>query len=896
MMMYCTFSGNNATAMGGGIYNMYSSPTMENVTISGNTASVTGGGMMNFNSANPTLINVTISGNSSQAAGGIYDSSNSNPTLMNVTISTNLATINGGGLVNNNSHPVIRDSLIWGNTAMLGGDQIYDTGGSTPTVSDSIVQGGYAGGTNILTTDPHIGALGMYGGFLQTVPLLPGSSAIDTGNATYCTWGSDARGRVYLGACDIGAYESRGFTLEKTGGDNQINPINTAFPNPLSLTVTPNSAGEPVDGGVVTFTAPATGASTQPPTTPVTISGGAALLPITANGAPGPYLVIASANGATSVDFSLTNQIVPTLTVTNSPVTYTGAPQAAAVSPSVLGTVSNIRYDGSLTVPTDAGNYTVTADFTPIDAINYASLNAAAAGSFVIATADQAALTVTATPSTVVYGSTAALGVSGGSGTGGVSFSTGSSTGCSVSGSTLSVTDSSGTCSVTATGAGDSNYNPVTSAPLAIPLAPKALTIGGLIANAKPYDGVVAATLIGTPALGGVVSPDSVTLGGSPVAAFGTPGAGPAKPVTVTGFTIGGDVDNYTLTQPSGLKADINPRILTVSANDQTVMVGSPDPTFDYTVDGFVSPDDFSNAPTCAVVENPHTAVDVYTIACSAGDAGPNYDLHYVDAQFTVTGKPILKVTAPSFTFTYGDALPALTPQYDGFANQDGAGVLNTAPTCSAGDGPFTPVGSPYTVTCSGGADNHYAFDYVAGSLTVSAKPVTITPDAGQNKAAGVADPVFTYTHTPLVGADVLTGNLGRAAGEAMGAYAYTLGTLAAGGNYNLSLAPETFTITAPQDTTRVLLTSSREQLFFGESWTLTATVAAGSSTPTGTVTFKDGATILGTGDLADGSATLTLTSLSVGSHTITAEYNGIVSDAVVIGANQYLIFPLVFR
>jgi hypothetical protein len=52
-----------------------------------------------------------------------------------------------------------------------------------------------------------------------------------------------------------------------------------------------------------------------------------------------------------------------------------------------------------------------------------------------------------------------------------------------------------------------------------------------------------------------------------------------------------------------------------------------------------------------------------------------------------------------------------------------------------------------------------------------------------------------------------------------------------------------------------------------------TATVTGVS--PTGTVTFKDGATVLGTVALSGGVATLTTSSLTIGSHSITAEYGG---------------------
>src|SRR5438034_118002 len=64
----------------------------------------------------------------------------------------------------------------------------------------------------------------------------------------------------------------------------------------------------------------------------------------------------------------------------------------------------------------------------------------------------------------------------------------------------------------------------------------------------------------------------------------------------------------------------------------------------------------------------------------------------------------------------------------------------------------------------------------------------------------------------------------------------------------------------------------------FGQAVTLTATVspvAAGTSIPTGTVTFRDGATVLATVTLANGSASFVTSTLAVGSHSLTAAYSG---------------------
>ncbi len=88
---------------------------------------------------------------------------------------------------------------------------------------------------------------------------------------------------------------------------------------------------------------------------------------------------------------------------------------------------------------------------------------------------DQAALTVVATPSIVIFGGVSNLSTKlgeSGSGTGGLTFAvSGSGNGCSVTPEgILTVTNASLPCSVTATKAGDGTYNAATSAPLSVTL------------------------------------------------------------------------------------------------------------------------------------------------------------------------------------------------------------------------------------------------------------------------------------------------------------------------------------------------------------------------------------------------------------------------------------------
>ncbi len=138
----------------------------------------------------------------------------------------------------------------------------------------------------------------------------------------------------------------------------------------------------------------------------------------------------------------------PTLSVTNSPVTFNGNTQSATVVGSITGVVTNIKYDGSATLPTNAGTYAVTADFTPTDTVNYNSLSNASAGNFVI---NKANTTTVVTCANVTYtGLAQAPCTVSVTGAGGLSLTPSP---------TYSNNTNAGTASASYTYAGDSNYN-----------------------------------------------------------------------------------------------------------------------------------------------------------------------------------------------------------------------------------------------------------------------------------------------------------------------------------------------------------------------------------------------------------------------------------------------------
>ena len=85
--------------------------------------------------------------------------------------------------------------------------------------------------------------------------------------------------------------------------------------------------------------------------------------------------------------------------------------------------------------------------------------------------------------------------------------------------------------------------------------------------------------------------------------------------------------------------------------------------------------------------------------------------------------------------------------------------------------------------------------------------------------------------------------------------------------------------------TTTTTVVSSRNPSTFGQSVKFTVTVASATVTPTGTVTFSSGATVLATVTLAGGKASFTTTTLPRGTNTITATYNGTVNITGSAGA-----------
>lgn len=100
------------------------------------------------------------------------------------------------------------------------------------------------------------------------------------------------------------------------------------------------------------------------------------------------------------------------------------------------------------------------------------------------------------------------------------------------------------------------------------------LTVSGISASNKVYDGTTAATLTGT-AIVTALGSDVVTVGGTGVGAFADANVGTGKAVTVSGYTLGGAAaGNYTIVQPTGLTANITAAPASTTTTSTTTTSG----------------------------------------------------------------------------------------------------------------------------------------------------------------------------------------------------------------------------------------------------------------------------------------------------------------------------------
>ncbi len=302
-----------------------------------------------------------------------------------------------------------------------------------------------------------------------------------------------------------------------------------------------------------------------------------------------------------------------------------------------------------------------------------------------------------------------------------------------------------------------------------------------------------------------------------------------------------------------------------------------------------------------------------FTFTPAAGFSGP-FNFSYrvtnstgsADAAVTInTNQAPAFTSAAATTFTVGTA-SSFTPTASGYPASSinhTSGGLPSGLSFTANTGPLagTPAAGTvgthnlqFTATNGIGVPVLQAF-----VLTIQRATTTSTVTSSVNPAILGQSVTFTATVTsPATGAGTPTGNvsfydgvtlLGTVALNGSGQATYSTSALTLGahgitvqyaGDANfLASTSAVLTQNINQAATSTVVTSGLNPSVFGQSVTFTATVAVtapGTGTPTGTVTFRDGATVLGTGTLnAGGQATLSTAALTAGAHAINAVYAG---------------------
>ncbi|MBS1811756.1 MAG: Ig-like domain repeat protein [Acidobacteria bacterium] len=364
-------------------------------------------------------------------------------------------------------------------------------------------------------------------------------------------------------------------------------------------------------------------------------------------------------------------------------------------------------------------------------------------------------------------------------------------------------------------------------------------------------------------------------------------------PISVSGVSSA----NYTISFVSGTLT-INKALLTVTAENKSRTYGAANPTLTATITGFVN-GETSNVLTgeaaLSTTATSASAAGTYPITAAQGTlAASNYDFTFVNGTLTI-GKATLTITADNKSKVFGAALPELTYSYTGFLNGDTANVLTGAPSITTSANANSNAGQ-YPISISAGSLTATSYDiaFTSGTLTITPANTAVALVSNAPSALVGQSVIFTATVnavTPGVGTPTGTitfkngettlGTAQLANGQAsvttnqltIGTHSITA-TYAGTENFNTSTSP-TISQSVGKSGATVTLASSLDTVRYGQPFTLNASVSGTGATPTGSVRFMNGTSLLGTATLANGAASLTLNALPVATHLITAVYEG---------------------
>ncbi|MEI6378216.1 MAG: YDG domain-containing protein [Candidatus Falkowbacteria bacterium] len=500
---------------------------------------------------------------------------------------------------------------------------------------------------------------------------------------------------------------------------------------------------------------------------------------------------------------------------------------------------------------------------------------AATTGYLTVATDSRSAPTVTSWPtaSSITYGQALASStLSGGS--------------ASVAGSfaftTPTTTPSAGTSSVSVTFTPtDQTLSLPTTGTTNITVATKALTVTGITANNKQYDGTTTSTLSGTPGtLVGIVGSDSVSLTGTAVGTFATSSIGTGITVTVSGQSLtGAQAGNYTLTEPT-TTANITVKTLTVTgitaANkvyDRTTtstLSGTPG-----TLVGIVGSDSVSLTGTAVGTFATSSVGTSITVTVSGqsltGAQAGNYSLTEPTTSANITAKTLtvtgITANAKQYDGTTTSTLSGTPGNLVGVIGGDSVSLTGTA----VGTFATSSVGTGITVTVSGqsltGAQaGNYSLTEPTISANITVKTLTVSGITASNKQYdGTTTSTLSGTPGSLVG--IVGSDSVSLSGTAVGTFATSsVGTGitvtvsgqsltgAQAGNYSLTEPTTSANITTKTLTVTGITASSKQydgtttSTLSGTPGTLVGIVGSDSVSLTGTAIGTFATSSVGTG------------------------------------------------
>jgi photosystem II stability/assembly factor-like uncharacterized protein len=280
---------------------------------------------------------------------------------------------------------------------------------------------------------------------------------------------------------------------------------------------------------------------------------------------------------------------------------------------------------------------------------------------------------------------------------------------------------SAGTHNITATFNGDNIFDVSPSAPSSITINQAPLSVTA--ANASRLYGSPNPAFTGS--IVGIKNGDNITATYATTATQSSPVG--TYPIVPTLVDPDNKLGNYVVTSTNGTLT-INPAPLTITAQDATKVLNSPNPSFTASYSGFVlgeGPAVLSGTLTCTTTAVLNSPVGSYPISCS-GQTSTNYAITYVAGTLhigfapggLVDGEPSHVVLQPvagdgSSVFKAGRTLPIKFRVGDANGNSIGTpGVVTSFAIVGVISGTVTtPVDLPPTST---NGDTSFRFDPIA--------------------------------------------------------------------------------------------------------------------------------------------------------------------------------------